>query len=63
MVWGYMVANDVDNLVSIDETIYKEQYEKILVENVKQSAKKLKMLFFIFQQDNERKHTAAKVSK
>ena len=36
MIWEYMMANGVDNLVLIDGTTYKKQYEKILVENVKQ---------------------------
>ncbi|CAF3569100.1 unnamed protein product, partial [Rotaria sp. Silwood2] len=63
MVWGCMAANGVGNLVLIDGTMYKEQYEKIFVENVKQSAKKLKIRSFIFQQDNDPKHTARTVSK
>ena len=62
-VLGCVTANGVGNLVLIDGTMYKEQYEKILVENVKQSAKKLKMRSFIFQQDNDPKHTARTVSK
>ena len=63
MVWGCMAANGVGNLVVIDGTMHKEKYEKILAENVKQSAKKLKMRSFTFQQDNDPKYTAGTVSK
>ena len=63
MVWSCMTANGVGNLVLIDGTMHKEKYEKILAENVKQSAKKIKMRSFTFQQDNDPKHTAATVSK
>ena len=42
MIWGCMSANGLGNLVRIEGTMYKEQYERILTENVKQSAKKLK---------------------
>ena len=58
-----IIIGTVGNLVLIDETMYKEQYEKILVENVKQSAKKLKMRSFIYQQDNGPKHTDRTISK
>ena len=49
MVWGSMSANHLGNLVCIKGTMYKEQYEKILNENITQSAKNLKMESFIFQ--------------
>ncbi|CAF4789727.1 unnamed protein product [Rotaria sp. Silwood2] len=62
MIWGCMSANGVGNLVLVEGTMYKEQYEKILTENVKQSAKKLKMKSFIFQQDNDPKHTAGTIN-
>ncbi|CAF3709059.1 unnamed protein product [Rotaria sp. Silwood1] len=58
MVWGCMSASGVGNLVLVEGIMYKEQYEKILNENVRQSAKKLKMKSFIFMQDNDPKHTA-----
>ncbi|CAF3389221.1 unnamed protein product [Rotaria socialis] len=56
MVWDCMAASGVGNLVRVDGTMNKEQNEKILTENVKQSAKVLKMQSFIFQQDNGPKH-------
>ena len=63
MIWGCMSANGLGNLVRIEGTIYKEQYERILTENVKQSAKKLKMGSFIFQEDNDLKHTAGNINQ
>ena len=62
MVWGCMTAKGVGNLVLIDGTMHKGKHEKILAENVKQSAKKLKMRSFTFQQDNDPKHTAGTVN-
>ena len=41
MVRGCMSANGLGNLVRIEGAMSKEQYEKILNENVKQSAKKV----------------------
>ena len=40
-----MAVNSVGNLVLIDGTMSQEQYEKILVENVKQSAKKFSSFY------------------
>ena len=62
-IWGFMVAIDAGSLVSINGIMYKKRYEKIFVKNVKQSTKKLKTRCFIFQQDNDPKHTAGKASK
>jgi len=63
MVWGCMSTSGVGNLVRVEGIMYKEQYEKILNENIKQSAKKLKMRSFIFQQDNDPKHTAGTINQ
>ena len=63
MVWGCMSANGLGNLVRIEDNMYEEQYEKILDENIKQSAKKLKMRSFIFQQDIDSKHTAGNINE
>ena len=54
-----MSANGLGNLVRIEGIIHKEQYEKILNEKVK----KLKMGSFVFQQDNDSKHTAGNISE
>ena len=58
MVWGAMSSGGVGNLVLVEGIMKKEDYEKILQENVKGSAKKLKMKQFVFMQDNDPKHTA-----
>ena len=63
MVWDCMTVGGVDHLVHIEGTMYKEQDEKILMENARILAKKLKMKSFIFQQDNEPKHKAGKISQ
>ncbi|CAF3239743.1 unnamed protein product [Rotaria socialis] len=63
MVWGCMSGSGVGNLVLIEGIMYKEQYEKILNENIKKSAKKLKLRSFLFQQVNDPKHTAGTISQ
>ncbi|CAF3935129.1 unnamed protein product [Rotaria sp. Silwood1] len=63
IVWGCMSYNGLGDLVRIEGTMYKEDYEKILNENVKQSAKRLKIKSFIFQQDNDPKHTAGNINE
>ncbi|CAM4838584.1 unnamed protein product [Rotaria magnacalcarata] len=63
MVWGCMSGSSVGNLVLIEGIMHKEQYEKILNENIKKSAKKLKLQSFLFQKDNDPKHTAESISQ
>lgn len=59
MVWGCMAASGVGNLVFIDSIMDKWLYLDILKSNLKQSAAKLCLgKSFIFQQDNDPKHTA-----
>ena len=50
---GLYVSQWFRSFGRVQETMYKEQYEKILNENVKQSSKKLKTESFIFQQDSD----------
>lgn len=59
MVWGCMAASGVGNLVFIESTMRKEDYLKILQQNLKSSVQKLGLSpNWTFQQDNDPKHTA-----
>lgn len=59
MVWGCMSAAGVGNLVFIDGIMDRFKYLDILRNNLKQSAQKLGLgRHWIFQQDNDPKHTA-----
>lgn len=59
MLWGCMSAKGVGNIQFIDNVMDKFVYNDILRKNVKQSAAKLDMLpTYMFQQDNDPKHTA-----
>ncbi|GFW97804.1 transposable element Tcb1 transposase [Trichonephila clavipes] len=63
MVWGCRASNGVGNLVFIDGIMMDHKlYIDILNNNLKESAKKLGLDGdFIFQQDNDSKHTARNV--
>lgn len=59
MVWGCMATTGVGKLVFIDGIMDKTVYLDILKENLKVSAEKLELPSrWIFQQDNDPKHTA-----
>ncbi|GFX00952.1 transposable element Tc1 transposase [Trichonephila clavipes] len=59
MVWGCMTATEVGNLVIINGIMNQYSYLNILKNNLIQSASKLGLDgSFIFQQDNDSKHTA-----
>ncbi|GFT24390.1 transposable element Tc1 transposase [Trichonephila clavipes] len=59
MFWGCMATSGVGKLVFIDGIIHKMAYLNILQNNLKESADKLGLgSNFIFQQDNDPKHTA-----
>ena len=59
MVWGCMAANGVGNLVFIENTMNKTDYLNILKDNLAQSVEKLGLdRTWVFQQDNDPKHTA-----
>jgi len=63
MVWVCFSANGVGNLVFIDRIMLKEDYLRIIQNNLKQSAQKMGMIApFIFQRDNDPKHNATIVS-
>lgn len=59
MVWGCISAKGMGNLVFIDGIMNKEQYLRILRENLRQSAERMGVLrSFKFYQDNDPKHKA-----
>lgn len=61
MVWGSLASSGVGELEFIDVKMNSEVYVDILANNLKKSAKKLKMgPRFTFMQDNDPKHTSRK---
>ena len=63
MVWGCFAANGTGRLQKIDGTMRKEDYLEILQDNLKTSAKDLNLgKNWVFQQDNDPKHTSKVVS-
>ena len=59
MLWGCFSAAGTGNLVRVEKVMKKEQYEKILKGNLKQSAVKVGLgRRFVFQHDNDPKHTS-----
>lgn len=57
MVWGCMAASGVGSLVFVESTMKKEDYHRILQDNLLASADKLRMEpGWTFQQDNDPKH-------
>lgn len=64
MVWGCMAASGVGKLVFIESTMRKEEYLDILESNLLPSVEKLGLdNDWIFQQDNDPKHTAKIVKR
>ncbi|KAI4895152.1 hypothetical protein NFI96_027349 [Prochilodus magdalenae] len=64
MFWGCFSANGPGNLLAVNGTMKKEQYIKILNNNIRQSAEKLGLgNRWTFQHDNDPKHTAKVVKK
>uniref|UniRef100_A0AAQ4PE92 Tc1-like transposase DDE domain-containing protein n=1 Tax=Gasterosteus aculeatus aculeatus TaxID=481459 RepID=A0AAQ4PE92_GASAC len=63
MLWGCFSAGGIGRLVRIEGTINAAMYRDLLNENMLQSALDLRLgRRFIFQQDNDPKHTA-KITK
>ncbi|KAK3518577.1 hypothetical protein QTP70_004094 [Hemibagrus guttatus] len=64
MFWGCFLAGGPGNLITVNGTMKKEQYIKILNNNIRQSAEKLGLGHqWTFQHDNDPKHTAKVVKK
>jgi len=62
MIWGSMSSSGVGCLQVISQTMTKEIYEEILENNLSKSAQKCRLgRRFIFQQDNDPKHTAKSI--
>ena len=62
-VWGCFSACGVGNLVFIQGNMCRYQYLRILVNNLKQSAAKMGLVDYVFQQDNDPKHTSKVIRK
>lgn len=58
MVWGCFSYNGIGNLHFIDGIMDAKEYACILHENLSASATKMGLNEFIFQQDNDPKHTS-----
>jgi transposase len=58
MVWGCISYHGVGKLVFIEETMDAALYVNILANNLQESAELMGLDAFIFQQDNDPKHTS-----
>ena len=63
MIWGYLPVNGVYNLARINGIMNAKKYRQILIHNAIPSGKRLIGNGFIFQQDNDPKHTTLKLKK
>ena len=64
MVWGCFSALGLGNLVEITTTMDQKLYMKILEDNLECSADLMEIkIDFIFQQNNDPKHTALAIRK
>ena len=64
MVWGSMAWNGTEKLEFIDGIMDSEVYVNILNKNFLASTRKLRMeKHFIFQKDNDTKHTSKKAKE
>lgn len=58
MVWGYFAGNKVVDLVRIESMMDEKIYHNILQQHVFPSGKRIVGCGFVFQQDNDPKHTS-----
>ena len=63
MMWGCFASCGTGNIVKVDGIMLKEQYLKILAENLQTSVDDLNLVDWTFQQDNDPKHTARIIKK
>ena len=64
MIWGCFSAKDVGKISVIDGKINAQKYKEILQENLMSSVESLELFSdYIFQQDNDPKHTAKSTKK
>ena len=64
MLWGCFSAAGPGRLVKVEGNMNAEKYRQILEDNLSQSARELRLgRRFIFQQDNNPKHTAKATQK
>lgn len=57
MLWGSFSASETGNLLMVKGIMRKEEYVKILKEDLKQSSAKLGLVcHYVFQQDKDPKH-------
>ena len=58
MLWGYFSSSGVGEIKFIDGIMDKREYSRFLDTHLGSSAKKLKMKNYIFQHNNDPKHTS-----
>lgn len=63
IVWGCMSSHGVGKLVFIEGTMNSQQYTNIIANNIRPSAQLMGLDTFIFQQDNDPKHTSRHTSQ
>ena len=64
MLWGCFVAGETGALHKIDGIMRKENYMDILKQHLKTSVRKLRLgRKWVFQADNDAKHTSKVVAK
>ena len=64
MLWGCFAASGAGSLVLVHDIMKKENYVEILRDNMQKSARSLSLgRYWVFQQDNDPKHTSKLVQQ